>query len=487
MNINDMTKRLFSLTILLGLAIGLWADNVATFSSQTVWTADQYSGSDFGTDTDHAASLSGTFSGTSVNWEATKVLTCGANASIAFGHTGSGKLYVVYGSTTNTDGIFSIKHQGSDETEATSLYEETMAGIDYTGPLGAPETTRSPSDYKFTQAEAVVSLSGAGTVYLSGTQPYCIYAILFVPTYDDYSIYSTNDFRTWAMDDTHVAKKGKTVGIELANGYMTGKFIGDGVGTDPNMTLNYAFTLTGTTASNVTIRRNDNTSSGLWLNNSPATLTIKRLKAGDWFTIQYTGVLKFEGTNQVCAAGSSTLMSDGDAVKAGTIYLVQEDGDVSLAFGAKSTNSYIFSIQLSNEDAISPPVITVDANDQVTIDGGTSLKGNAVTVYYTTDGSDPTASETRQQYTAPFTATETVKVRADSVLKSDETVVSTEAEPLVIRIGTWTGKTNVFDFASAAKNFVDITFGDTKLDGIKMYGGSSSQNADANFYEITNT
>lgn len=232
-----MTKRLFSLAVMMILALGAWADDVTTVSSKTLWTFANYgttgqtskvynytdggadgtgiylhstqTGSegaytfvDFNVNSGRAATTSGNFSDDeSTAWSSSKVLTCkrgvntsdsyflglgninassttsAANASLAFNYSKAGKLYIIYGATSATAGNFYIRQRKNDETTFTTLYSEAMAGIGYGGVFG----TRS-DDYKFTQVEATVNLSGSGTVYLGGSQPYCIYAILFVPT-----------------------------------------------------------------------------------------------------------------------------------------------------------------------------------------------------------------------------------------------------------------------------------------------------------------
>jgi len=224
----DMTKRLLSLAMILALAVVAWADDITTVSKRTQWTFDSYGGqtsevynyngsgiylhssqtgdayTDFTTETSHLAATSGTFTGTSSTWTASAVLvskqgvgeafsslgSADASAvgapggSIAFEHSVEGKLYVVYGATSVNAGKFQIMHRGSSETTFTPICEANMDGLDYTGPLGSRQRTARASEYKYSIAEASVTLTEAGTVYIGGTQPYCIYAILFVPNLD---------------------------------------------------------------------------------------------------------------------------------------------------------------------------------------------------------------------------------------------------------------------------------------------------------------
>ena len=196
-----MIKRLFSLAMTALMAASVWADDITgneaiTFTSTTSPNKGVYlHGSVFGTDATHPASPSGTFTGTSTNWSASTVLTSSQGASLsslgnisadattgapdgslAFSHSGAGTLYVVYGATSATDGKFCIATKASGANSYT-VTEATMKGINYSGPLG----TRNDS-YTYTLEQTSIELSAAGTVYLAGTQPYCIYAILFVPS-----------------------------------------------------------------------------------------------------------------------------------------------------------------------------------------------------------------------------------------------------------------------------------------------------------------
>ena len=323
------------------------------------------------------------------------------------------------------------------------------------------------------------------------------YAVSISATFGDIpSIYGVYDFQTWAEANIS-ANAQAIIGLD-ENGVMTGNFtpsdedVAKGVTINGSMTLNEAFSMAGTKVTSFKLRKNGsagNTSSGILMpkaSASEAKLSINWLQAGDWFTFQTgTNHIQFAADNaSIAAAGNTTTVKAGDEVVPGTIYLVS--APTTAEFNNQSGTAYIYSIEISNADAVTPPVISVDANNQVTIDGGMSLKGNAVKVYYTRDNSDPTDSETRQVYAAPFTPSQTEIIRAYSVLASDETVASAEADPVAVRIGSFEGEQNVFDFASAANNLISIEFGE-KLEGIKMYGSADNPDANADFYPITNT
>ena len=362
-----MTKRLFSLVTLITFAMAALADNVTITSNQAITFNDATSPNQgvylhagtatFSVDGTHVEYTSGMFSGTSTGWTLSKVLTCSAGCSLptignisadsesgpdgtlAFNYSRAGTLHIVYGATSVTAGKFYIMQKGSEADAYTSFYGEDMAGIPYSGPFG----TRT-ADYYFTKAEeAVVSLTGSGTVYFGGTAPYCIYAILYVP--EEIPIYGTYDFQGWASNTENITgNTTATIGLD-ANNVMTGVFTGDNVVEGKTMTLNDAFTLIVASGKNVSLRKNSTDNTGLFAQSGhSATFSINGLKAGDWFTIKKNsaGFLTFSGSNNVHKYGSSTV-SEGDAIESETKYIIEQTGTVNMTFGG-SANSYIYSI-----------------------------------------------------------------------------------------------------------------------------------------------
>ena len=213
-----MNKRFFSLTIFCLVTAVAWAGDI--ISSQSQWTFDNYAGQSvwqglylhsgeagvFGTDADHAKSHSGTFTGTTIDWTAQQVLTCsqgvadafsslgsreadaadGPTGSLAFNYGGTGYLYILYGATSKADGTFVVSQKKDSETAYTTIYEKKMMGMAYSGVFGARDKaamTRGDDAVEtvFTQEEAVIRLTGSGSVYLGATQPYCVYAVCYVP------------------------------------------------------------------------------------------------------------------------------------------------------------------------------------------------------------------------------------------------------------------------------------------------------------------
>ena len=310
------------------------------------------------------------------------------------------------------------------------------------------------------------------------------------------TIYGTYDFQTWAMDTNNITENSDATIVLDNGGVMTGEYTGDKVVSGKKMTLNGAFSITGNNVTSWVLSKNSSEDkAGLKLGrttSSNATFTINGLKVGDWFVIEGSeDKLGFVGNNNyVCEAGTTTTITNSSILKPSTIYLVKEGATEPVSIklyngvSGKSGDAFIYSIKISKDDNVPAPTISVDGGKvEIT---GSSLKGNPVTIYYTIDGTDPTTSETRQTYTTSFVPTETVMVRAYAVLTSNNTISSVEATQKIFRVGTWTGEKNVFDFASAADNLIDITFGEV-LSGIKMYGSSTDQDASANFYPITNT
>lgn len=194
--------------------------------------------------------------------------------------------------------------------------------------------------------------------------------------------YGTYDFRKFAVEN--VSANTDKIKVEKdANGIMTGTFTStaEGITVSGSMTLNDAFSATDSKAANVKMRRNgstiSSTSSGLFINKSQAALNLLKLKAGDWFTIDYEGGLTFASTN-VKKQGSSSAVAEDETLTSGAVYVVQSGTEVNLKFGNSSVASYIFTVTIS-EDAMTPSVtfkeVTSEGKAVYTI---TSLDGNSI-------------------------------------------------------------------------------------------------------------
>ena len=352
-----MTKRILSLAITICLAtIGAWAADVVSVDKQTLWTFGDYAGQstsvynysgsgvflhssqtassyqDFSVDTDHVFYTGGTFSGTDVAWSATSVLATakgvdnsllslgmvdaaspeGPSTSLAFNFAGGGTLHVVYGSASEHDGTFYIRQRNSEEATFTTVYEKSMEGTGYTGPLAMPKH-QTTSSYSFTMAEAVISFDEACTVYLGGSQPYCIYAILFEPT-----TAVTFDFPQIYKNNTGYEL---TFGEEQLKLYYY-KRTDDTSGQDSNGNF---YTITSDPVNNLISWRETNVqigADGLKPTKGDRPFAIHGLKANDVIRIEFSGEIYYARHS---SRGSSLKgMTSGTFITSGSDYTVSE-------------------------------------------------------------------------------------------------------------------------------------------------------------------
>lgn len=449
MKYSDMTKRFFSLVTVLTLALGAWADDIVsnqviTFDSNTSPNNGIYLHGTFSIDETHAASTSGTFTGTSTEWSLTssKLLassqgadlsnignisaesSSGPAGSIAFNYSKAGKLYIIYGATTKTDGLFCIYQKGSADASFSRIYNEVMKGTAYTGVLG----TRSDGS-KYTQAEAIVDLTGSGTVYFGGSQPYCIYAVLFVP--EPLSIYGIYDLQSMATGK--VAGESGEAAISLIDRAETAN--GNNTDIRGKLTENGAISLV--------YRKTDDSSRDFkWNKSANAAETglqmprggagelsfyINNLKVGDWFKI-YTGDnhLLFNNADFYdLNEGSSTSVSKGGVVESGHTYVAKKDvAALQLYYDTKQQGYlYIYKVEISNGDAVPAPIISDYDFDsgKVTITVANSYKGNTPTIYYGIGDAEPTTA-----YSGPVSISAACTMKAIAKVGDLESTVTTK-------------------------------------------------------------
>ncbi|MBR1755197.1 MAG: chitobiase/beta-hexosaminidase C-terminal domain-containing protein [Bacteroidaceae bacterium] len=104
-------------------------------------------------------------------------------------------------------------------------------------------------------------------------------------------------------------------------------------------------------------------------------------------------------------------------------------------YGTTNLDNILVSEEVS-EEVVSTPSISssyAGSNRTVTIVGGTSTSGNSVTTYYTTDGSDPTTSNS--VYSEPLDITSNCTVKAISISSSG---AESSIESLAITVGKLT-------------------------------------------------
>ena len=425
-----MTKRFFSLITMIALAIGAWAD-VITVSSQTLWTFEGTSpnngiylhGEVFGVDSEHAASANGTFKGTSTGWSlpSSKVLASsqgcdisnignisaesgsGPVGSLAFNYSKAGKLYVVYGATSTTAGTFNIMVNGS------SAYQQPMTGVNYSGSLG----TRN-ANYTFTQAEAVVDLTGSGTVYLGGSAPYCIYAILFVPSSsinDDVNTGKADevyDFQNWVKNvgvTGNPTRVGSDINISGSKKVKLAYYFSSNGKEDLLMDTHGRFAVDA--YSEVGYDKNDDSKSALRNKANGAAfrapnISIRNLKEKDHVTItsgvsvEGKAAVRFLSTNAHLKGIGTTPSADGTTIwENGKTWVMDADGNLDLKLGDTDYQAYIYKITITNRENVSAATFATatDNENHLVIIGGTTDEGTAKT-YYTLDGTEPTTSST---------------------------------------------------------------------------------------------
>ena len=405
-----MAKRFFSFVVLMVLVVQTWAD-VAAIDTRKLWTFDSYSsqtaavydyqqlclhgGAVFSTDATHAKALSGTFDGTSQTWEATQILTASQGAlvtglgnisvssaegpagSLAFSYSVAGSLYIVFGATTATDGTFTVSGKSTGATTYTTLTEVTMPGMAYDGPLATPKK-RSDENYHFTLQQARVDLTEAGSVYLAGSQPYCIYALLFVPRE-----ISVIDFAT-AFEHGEVLEKGDEIRVYYYGKSSAQKF---------NVITNNSNILPIDGKISIEAASGDLTIDGLKA--SKRHLAIHNLAVGDQIIVRYAnGNFTYKGHathgNRVSINGQTLVAND--EVPAGAVITVESvDTDNNYAVFYLDNTCVISGIFINHVevDKVWAPTLSDKNKNLVEITAGRSAMGQPVSTCYTTDGSDP--------------------------------------------------------------------------------------------------
>ena len=139
---------------------------------------------------------------------------------------------------------------------------------------------------------------------------------------------------------------------------------------------------------------------------------------------------------------------------AGTVYYPSKSSATAGTFFVGATVAVkIFAMRFVPETVTAPTI--KNNNGTITITAGVSSISSAVTTYYTTDGSDPTSSGTRSEYTAPFSQTTTATIRAASI--SSGSTASDIAEKTVPTIPTaLSSSSTTLDFAGLETSAVTV-------------------------------
>ena len=151
-----------------------------------------------------------------------------------------------------------------------------------------------------------------------------------------------------------------------------------------------------------------------------------------------------------------------------------------------STGAITF-VEADFTQAATPTISNADTTggQQITISSATS----EATIYYTTDGTDPTTSETKAQYTAPFNISETKTMRAiaikngmvNSAEASQEVVVAQVATPTISPAGGLFSVSQQVTMSCATDSVVIhyTTDGTTPTVSSPVYNGALTLNSTA--------
>lgn len=159
---------------------------------------------------------------------------------------------------------------------------------------------------------------------------------------------------------------------------------------------------------------------GMTVNGGDSHFALLNLKAGDKVTIVISsGNIKIRKGN---AYNTTTTANNGDWEDfiSGHEYVMDKDG----AFMLQGKNGVVISsikLETVASETISKPTINVTGTNGIkriiTITPGVGSMGSKATAtYYTLDGSNPTESDTREEYSEPFEIEETKQIKAVSYL-----------------------------------------------------------------------
>lgn len=153
-----------------------------------------------------------------------------------------------------------------------------------------------------------------------------------------------------------------------------------------------------------------------------ARFSVLNLKAGDKITFTYAKQAGKAADPYTCSASQLTGIAVDAALASGTEYTMAADGNLDLYF---TNNNFAISkivIKTEGVEEVGAPAIAVKPNGTsriITITPGVGNAGSAASAtYYTTDGSDPTSSDTRVEYAMPFEISSNSTIKAVSYLGS---------------------------------------------------------------------
>ena len=260
------------------------------------------------------------------------------------------------------------------------------------------------------------------------------WAATIIETYDFGAFITANSAPGMTLGEETVATQSGTSPYTGGDLYLLGNLTNNGETLD----LNSRFALDYGPSANQQIRfmwRSDSGSkpyqhglAGNWNTkgaaNTACHLSILNLKNGDKVAITYATQAKNGDAPKpyLCASGVVTGVDADAYLVSGTEYTIAADGNLDLYF--KNNNFAISKIVIKTEgvEEMGAPAIAVKPNGAsriITITPGVGNAGSAASAtYYTTDGSDPTSSDTRVEYAMPFEISSNSTIKAVSYLGS---------------------------------------------------------------------
>ena len=264
--------------------------------------------------------------------------------------------------------------------------------------------------------------------------------------FEEITIYGTYDFRSFAK--TAFSANGEAsidenetpvlIGSSMSTKVMKGTFTGlESATVTGSMKLNDVFGMfySADTYKMKLVKTDDDATTGIAIprgTSGQVELILYGLKQGDWFKfetgdiplyinkVNNSATISFYDLDDV----TKTSVARNTALKAGHTYVASADiATMELYYNTsdyKSGNLYLYSAQVSNGDAVPAPTIGgYDfATGKVDITVNSSLKGVTPTVYYTTDGSDPTTSSAVYNATDKISLTEASTIKAMAYIES---------------------------------------------------------------------
>ena len=156
-------------------------------------------------------------------------------------------------------------------------------------------------------------------------------------------------------------------------------------------------------------------------------MSIVDLKEGDKVTVTYSYRSGKDAMPYLCSSSATVDGLEANSVLvSGTKYTMGSDGRLDLYFNDNNVAIHTVTIQTEGSETITAPSLAVtganNGSREITVTNGTSTAGNAVTTYYTTDGTEPTTEST--QYTEPFLVDASCTVKAISANANASSPVS---------------------------------------------------------------